>query len=973
MVFLAIVLAFVHISYSTPAITFPINSQVPPVARVSEGFEFIFSDSTFASNAPSISYSLAHPPQWLRLDGTTRTLSGTPTTSDVGVSTFGLTAFDGSGSVSMGVTLLVTDNGGITLGAPILPQLEASGPTSSPSTLFLYPSDRFSFSFSPETFAGTSKRTNFYAISEDGSPLPSWLSFDARSLNFSGLTPPVVSPRATPEPFAIKLIASDYPGFASAIAPFQIIVASHILAFNSSAVECVVSKGGEFTSPPLRDGLLLDGKPVQNGQFVQVDGTLPQWLSLDRESLTLSGSPPDDTGSETVTIPVVDTYGDIANITMHLVFRNTLFNNGTFSTNGTIGRDFNYTIDPSILNGTSIQLDVDLGKASSWLTYNPDTMKLSGLTPRDLSPQNITLNLIATKGKISETERFVLSIIRGTGPLPLSTASAAQESGSPTQSPGPKPPISHSKTSTAERNRIIIASSVAPILCLIILLSLITFCLRRKKQHRLSVSDQQISRPQPLMAETNNAGDHYAAVTQGRTDFQRLQTPPRVPTIDLGKTWTQDTLGRSRLRSSRLAGDEEEIRGGLSKDTSFTVPHAISIDIPGFVESPKPAFKRQTRDLTPFRREITNHSRNRAPFRLTQSQDDRISPGKKRESKLLSKASSRLPGPLVSKRISAFGHGAGGLGDGAGTLGPPGYGNVRRSWKDTRSSITMRSEEGKERSMDSMIWSFPQPPKTEQPQPSGTNTDQGKRASIRLVRDQSFSRWSHATQFPDYIRQRAQIRQSNPLFSAGAVGSSTTSNRSPVFPDLNWNYAGRADRRSRRSDSQSSSIGPPMPPVKKPSRRNIGGRVNDDFSRLAYFRSEMSLASSRFDSVDSDDLSDGYADIVEAADTDGRIRWVKGSDRPGTQGPERSREGMQDRRAVDMQGQTLHVPTAGPPRPPRFSPLAAHPGDGSQPGEPPDEQKIRLYEERGKRPVSVDEGGLRRPIAGSQKGDIAFL
>jgi hypothetical protein len=66
-----------------------------------------------------------------------------------------------------------------------------------------------------------------------------------------------------------------------------------------------------------------------------------------------------------------------------------------------------------------------------------------------------------------------------------------------------------------------------------------------------------------------------------------------------------------------------------------------------------------------------------------------------------------------------------------------------------------------------------------------------------------------------------------------------------------------------------------MPPVKKPSRRNIGGRVNDDFSRLAYFRSEMSLASSRFDSVDSDDLSDGYADIVEAADTDGRIRWVK--------------------------------------------------------------------------------------------------
>jgi hypothetical protein len=53
--------------------------------------------------------------------------------------------------------------------------------------------------------------------------------------------------------------------------------------------------------------------------------------------------------------------------------------------------------------------------------------------------------------------------------------------------------------------------------------------------------------------------------------------------------------------------------------------------------------------------------------------------------------------------------------------------------------------------------------------------------------------------------------------------------------------------------------------------------------------------------------------------------------------------------------------------------LAVHPRDGSAFGEPSDEQRLKLFDERGKRPVSVDEGGLKRPIVGSQKGDIAFL
>lgn len=64
--------------HSTPTLSFPINSQVPPVARIGEPFSFVFSDTTFtSSNGASLSYSLTNPPSWLSLDSASRKFSGT--------------------------------------------------------------------------------------------------------------------------------------------------------------------------------------------------------------------------------------------------------------------------------------------------------------------------------------------------------------------------------------------------------------------------------------------------------------------------------------------------------------------------------------------------------------------------------------------------------------------------------------------------------------------------------------------------------------------------------------------------------------------------------------------------------------------------------------------------------------------------------------------------------------------------------
>jgi hypothetical protein len=69
---------------AAPGITFPINSQVPPVAQVVKPFSFVFSSFTFTSNTPSINYI-----QKIRHNGcswtvASRTLSGTPGSGDVG-------------------------------------------------------------------------------------------------------------------------------------------------------------------------------------------------------------------------------------------------------------------------------------------------------------------------------------------------------------------------------------------------------------------------------------------------------------------------------------------------------------------------------------------------------------------------------------------------------------------------------------------------------------------------------------------------------------------------------------------------------------------------------------------------------------------------------------------------------------------------------------------------------------------------
>ncbi|KAK3325169.1 hypothetical protein B0H66DRAFT_111699 [Apodospora peruviana] len=171
-----ILLVVTRLSTAAPAISFPINSQVPPVARVGQPFSFVFSESTFSSGFV-ITYSLANPPGWLSIDSGTRRLFGTPGEADissgdvVGVSVTLVTA-DNTGAVTLDATLVVSRRSAPGINIAIDHQVPQFGKFSSPSSILTPPDTPFSFSLAQETFSNPSDQPlNYYTVTDDNTPL----------------------------------------------------------------------------------------------------------------------------------------------------------------------------------------------------------------------------------------------------------------------------------------------------------------------------------------------------------------------------------------------------------------------------------------------------------------------------------------------------------------------------------------------------------------------------------------------------------------------------------------------------------------------------------------------------------------------------------------------------------------------------------------------------------------------------------
>jgi hypothetical protein len=330
---LALVLLLVYpilVSSTTPTATtvqvsIPIQSQLPPVARVGQPYSWSFSSSTFnqsvirkgAASNSSFNYVATGLPSWVHFNPSSRSFSGTPQIKDIGTTKpITIKGTAGSSSATDNFQISITSNPPPTINVTLASQISLSNPSISaflisnhsalgPSPgLRVHPGWSFSIGFLWDTFiVGDGSSPIFYSSTLlSGAPLPPWIKFDNSSLTFDGVAPE----SAELKTFTIVLYGSDQYAFGGIQDRFNLTVAVHDFSLASIPLYPL-----NITSPvslPIDASsyVLIDGKPLSPGDQAALSlnlntSSIP-WASFDITSRTLSGTPP---SSASVAQPIV--------------------------------------------------------------------------------------------------------------------------------------------------------------------------------------------------------------------------------------------------------------------------------------------------------------------------------------------------------------------------------------------------------------------------------------------------------------------------------------------------------------------------------------------------------------------------------------------------------------------------------------------------------------------------------------------
>ncbi len=568
---LALILALVAASaLAIPDLAFPINSQVPPVAYVSQPYNFEFAAATFVSSDPQISYSIADGPGWLQVDSLNRLLTGTPLQEDVGANTFQLTALDATGTASTTVTLIVLESTKLRLNAPVLPQMRQAGPCSSPDSLLLHPLQPFELAFSQKTFSGIDHSTKYEAVSDDRSPLPSWIHFDPSGLLFKGTSLPLVSPTLVPQTYGFLFIASNVPGFEEVAVHFHIVVGYNVLAFSDVSQDVNISSGVPFKTPPLRSSLMINGETIADGQISSVTTDGPSWLRIDKSQISLSGTPPAAIALN-VTIRVLDIYDDVANTTISLHAEPLLATSlGKIATiDITPGEDFSYTVNDTAFTGYG-RIHADLSNAPIWLRFDEKSRTLSGRPPLNLPRETITTpinfeNATANVTGFVDIQRATITTITSTETLQTTAMPHASKTSIPYNT------SVANKHNTKRPVTAIILAIVFAAFGVLLVICLILLLMRRRQRRKKAAYDQAHmpgDSPESSMHTPNPILPTPLSPLTGPPVTSSREPPVRPPRVDL--TWTNDSSQMGMLSGIAQAQQTKYSRasqaGGLSNE-----------------------------------------------------------------------------------------------------------------------------------------------------------------------------------------------------------------------------------------------------------------------------------------------------------------------------------------------------------------------------------------------------------------------
>ncbi len=648
-----------------PTITYPLNSQLPPVARPSVLYQYTFPSSTFSSTLP-LTYSLSSGPSWLSLDSQTRILSGTPSSSDAGPDTvtgisISITASDTTGSATLNATFVISKNPAPVVNIPPSAQLQSTGVFSAPDTLLYHPSTPFNFTFQPDTFLvnGTGSTLSYYAVTTDNTPLPSWITFDGESLFFSGQTPEYQSLIQPPQTFGLQLVASDVQGFTGASLSFSIKVGVHLFAFTNQYLTANASVGSAFNFSGLAENLKLDGKPAQSPYISSVTAETPSWLAFDNSTLELSGNVSTDAIPYNVTVLAQDVYGDTTNTTVYIDVISSIFDSLIGTLNATIGSSFSFDLSAYLRQKSDVEMAIQFPSSISWLSYNAQNFILSGQVPTSTKPSliNITASATSKSSRMTSSQSFNLSVI-----------SSATQSSTSTATQSAIPSASQTSQGSPRKNLILAITIPVVLLFVSLLFALFCYCRRRRRAKRYpypsvksiisapmeatsSVLEIEkpvyVTPPKPLELDMSGFSDHGLPLRNSapatpspaaKRPLKRSYSMSATPDASLSRTTESDILGmRSRAYSDNA----------LSKtETSWRSTQGSSDIIGDVSASGTSSSKSRNTNLYRLTGEYSNYSRKghrrRSALTLSQNPTDIMteaqsrSQARKRETSVLS-------------------------------------------------------------------------------------------------------------------------------------------------------------------------------------------------------------------------------------------------------------------------------------------------------------------------------------------------
>ncbi|WP_206955959.1 putative Ig domain-containing protein [Trinickia acidisoli] len=345
-------------------------------------------------------------PSWLTFDPANRTFSGTPTDQTTGAFAVEITATD-LGGLATSTTLNLQVNP--TYQAPAVTQtLPVQSVTTGAAWSYSLPASLFS-----ETIAGDT--LSYGATLANGAPLPTWLSFDATNLVFSG-TPP----SGTTGTIALKVTATDLGGLSASTALNIIPSAPANAPAVTQSLSSPTIAAGTHWSYALPAGLFSESVAGDSLSYIATisnGNPLPTWLTFNPATLTFSGTPTDQTtGAFQLEITATDQEGLSASALLNLTV-NPVYEAPTppqplyyaipneslpLFQMTTLGQPWQYTL-PSALFTEPIAGDTltysatmaDGGALPSWLTFDPVHQTFSGTPPGQVSSA-LSLEITAT-------------------------------------------------------------------------------------------------------------------------------------------------------------------------------------------------------------------------------------------------------------------------------------------------------------------------------------------------------------------------------------------------------------------------------------------------------------------------------------------------------------------------------------------------------------------------------------------------